>query len=180
VEAVVTPFEQALSDSQAAFRDLVWPVIAVECGGGRIVPVEAVTATDFARELDILSGIDAWQIFPGNGAGEAMRGIASRVQWNQDWPTFTVRRSVRSGGPTEYHKRCAALEGGYLSPYLTVQAYIAGGELLSVGVATTAAVIAAVDPRNWRPVRGSGETFYVVPFSDVPEMVFEWHRDEAA
>jgi hypothetical protein len=178
VEAAVT-VSQAMSDSRAAFVSTVWPVIRDGCGGGRIVPVEDVSAAEFVRELDVLAGIDAWQILSDNGAGDVMRGIASRVQWGHDWSTFTVRRSVPSGRPTEYDKRSAALCGdrGYLCPHLTVQAYIAGGQLLSVGVATTAAVIAAVDRRNVRSV-ATGETFFVVPFAAVSGIKV-WRREAA-
>lgn len=56
----------------------VWPAICNDefIGGGTLTPVEGVTDADFARQLDIAGGIDAWQLVNSGG----IRGIASRVQ----------------------------------------------------------------------------------------------------
>lgn len=164
-------FTKALERSQQDFLDVVWPAIRDVCGGGEIIPVESVSEAEFANALDVLSGIDAWQRLPDEVAGEALRGIAIRTQWGQRaWDTFTVRCSRVSGMATEYQKRTAALTGrGYLTPYLTVQSYITdGGRLLSVGVARTEDVIAAVDRRRCRTNPADGSQFYWVRFRDVP------------
>lgn len=129
-----------LSDSAFDFLRVVWPAVKGACGGGELVPVEAVTATDFAKVLDMQAGIDAWQVVDRCG----MRGIASRIQWGAKcWSTFTIRFSRTSGARTEYAKRCWALEHpnqGWLIPSLTVQAYVEArrtGTLLGAGLVRT-------------------------------------------
>jgi hypothetical protein len=164
---------ERLARSQRDFLALVWPQISHNCGGGDIIPVESVSDSGFASTLDLSAGIDAWQTLDDTTAGTVLRGIASRVQWgDRAWDTFTVRRSVASGRQTEYAKRLAALneDRGYLYPHLTVQAYIDGDVLLSVGVARTRQVIEAVRSDKWRPNRADGSTFYYVAFRSVADI----------
>jgi hypothetical protein len=117
-----------LSRSARAFSTIVWPSVAPACGGGKLVPVESVTATDMTRTLDVLAGIDAWQTVSDQGV---MRGIASRVQWTPSghapFNTFTIRLRRFNGVQTEFEKRIHALqhpERGWLYPALTVHAYL--------------------------------------------------------
>lgn len=119
--AVRSDVAAALTKSATAFRDVVWPVICDDLGGGELVPVESVTAASFAKDLDTLAGVDAWQVADPHG----MRSIASRVQ--SGWGplnTFTIRWSVRSGARTEIDKRIDAIRDGFLYPLITVQAYL--------------------------------------------------------
>lgn len=118
-----------LSDSAYDFKRVVWPVVSQWCQGGHLQPVEAVSSTEFEKQLDMMSGIDAWQIVDNVG----IRGIASRVQWPPDYngrpgffETFTVRRSRATGAPTEWDKRANVIEDrcGFLRPALIVHAYI--------------------------------------------------------
>ena len=169
---------QALKDSSADFIDFVWPTVQPMLGGGDIEAVEAVTAEQTTERLDWLAGIDAWHYLADDGG---MRGIASRVQWMDPrferlwpWRTFTVRRSTRSGRPTEYDKRLAALrksELGLLYPHLTVQAYVrvkGEGPLDAVGIVRTCDLIDYIESGSPQ-VRNapSGETFFVVPWDDL-------------
>lgn len=158
---------------------------------GRLVHVEAITRSDFARDLDAGAGIDAWHVVDNVG----IRGIASRVQEcpsnRRPYNTFTIRRSRDSGTKTEYEKRKQALESenGWLYPHLTVQAYItskAEGTLRTVGVAKTRDVIDAIT--NWLATgkprytsvyvqRTSNATFYVVRWTaDLMQYVFDAER----
>jgi hypothetical protein len=130
-----------LSNSASDFLKIVWPAILSEekIGGGEIIPVEAVSPNDFASELDVLAGIDAWQVVKDN---KAVRGIASRVQWGINYRSFSIRYTTPSGVETEFQKRRFALnnpEEGYLFPHLTVQAFLdePGGQLLSVAAIPT-------------------------------------------
>lgn len=91
--------------------------------------VETVTDDDFTKKLDILAGIDAWQVIDGTG----IRGIASRVQWPKNrsgkptyeaFESFTIRESLASGGRTELGKKLDAINNGFLYPQYTAQAYI--------------------------------------------------------
>lgn len=126
---------QRLTRSAETFKTIVWPRISPVCGGGCIEPVEGVTESKFTKTLDVLSGIDAWQIIDDLG----IRGIASRVQWKTDYTTFTVRRSLPSGGTTEWQKNLKAAElaqRGFIRCHLVVQAYVTepGGELIAAYV----------------------------------------------
>lgn len=133
-----------LRDSAKDFVEIAWPRIKTLplIGGGELQPVEASSDAEFAKTLDMLAGIDAWQVLTSPGA---MRGLASRVQWGHPYNSFTVRVALPSGADTEYHKRIRALENrelGYLYPHLTVQAYLdkRGGKLLSAAVVRTEAL----------------------------------------
>jgi hypothetical protein len=155
----------ALSKSAVIFRDRVWPLIGEACGGGQLIPVELVTESRFAKDLDALAGIDAWQILRPFG----MRGLASRVQYtDQPWRTFTIRASLASGYETELHKRLRAIQHGYLYPHFTVQAYVRGragraappdGRVLAVGITHTRELFGEI--REWI------ERYREVPDSDL-------------
>lgn len=164
-------FETDLSDSAYDFMRLVYPKMA-ECKfiSGTITPIESVTSTGTTKDLDMLAGIDAWHINRKCG----MQGIASRIQWgNKTWKSFTVRKRRTSGAETEYAKRKRAIDtGNWLYPTLTVQAYITSrrdGELLSIGVAKTKDIFAAIDEGKCKikKNRWDGNEFIVVFWEDV-------------
>src|SRR5258707_12338511 len=74
-----------------------------------------------------------------------MRGLASRIQWGDNWRSFTVRLERRTGLKTEKEKRISAFlqpQAGWLLPALTIQAYLTrpkpGGHLIEAGVIRTA------------------------------------------
>lgn len=120
-----------LSDSAQNFKDIVWPAVNEWLGGGELIPVESVTNNSFTNLLDILAGIDAWQV--KNDLG--IRGIASRIQWGAHYESFTIRKKRTTGAKTELDKRLKVLTraGDWLFPYWTIQAYITkrkDGELL--------------------------------------------------
>jgi len=130
-----------LSDSAYDFSRVVWPAVRHLCGGGELVTVESVVAANFQKDLDTMSGIDAWQVIRDSSV---MRGLATRVQWGEKcWRTFTIRKSRFSGARTEYEKRCYAINNlnrGFLIPHLTIQAYVTKrrtGELLEAAVVET-------------------------------------------
>ena len=132
---------ESLSWSAQDFRDIVWPVVSgfPIVGGGSLRPVEAAVLSDFADELDLLAGIDAWQIDPGT---PMVRGLASRVQWGTAHNSFSIRYKLPSGQPTEFDKRVLSIQNknlGHLFPYLTIQAYLdeRGGKLLSCAAIET-------------------------------------------
>lgn len=158
-----------LSRSAKAFEFLVWPVLR-QVIGGKLVHVELIARQDFAKDLDVRAGIDAWHIHD-----RGIRGLASRVQAGRAWDTFTVRRSRATGVATEYEKRCYAIQAGegWIYPHLTIQAYITAwdmGRLLSVGVARTADLMRFIQAHeDTVTVRSApdGNTFFVVPFDAV-------------
>jgi hypothetical protein len=164
-------FQSSLRTSSNDFCTIVWPKIQAWCGGGRIVPVETLPDTELAKTLDIYAGIDAWQICPGYG----VRGIASRIQYGHCFKTFTLRSKCLTGKATEIHKRYVAWlqsNEGWLSPYFTVQAYLAapGGELLDVGVMKTASLIEYIVrgyPAQTRTNSHDGNEFVFVAWEDI-------------
>ncbi len=132
-----------LSASAQDFLDTVVPAIRHLIGPGRIEPVESTAPADLRRDLDVLAGIDAWQMVDNEGR---MRGLASRIQWGTTvWRSFTIRLERPNGAKTEKAKRVEAFlkpAGGWLLPALTIQAYLLppqpGGKLIEAGVVRTA------------------------------------------
>lgn len=130
-----------LSDSAADFMATVWPAIRHLLGGGRLVSNESAAMSGLMRDFDVLAGIDAWHAIDEQGV---MRGIASRIQWGENWRTFTIRRERPNGVNTELAKRLYAIdhpEHNWLVPAITVQAYLTkpkpGGRLLQAGIIRT-------------------------------------------
>lgn len=135
--SLVNNWTQDLKKSSKAFIDVVWPNIKTIAGEGMIVPVESVTAQGFTKQLDMLAGIDFWQVLD-NG----MRGIANRVQFGDiSWNSFTIRTKRATDSQTEYEKRKNAIYGqrGLLYPHLTIQSYVAKKPItfLSAGIIKT-------------------------------------------
>jgi hypothetical protein len=140
-------FYNLLSQSAIDFQNIVWPTVCrlPIIGGGELKPVEAVSSESFTEDLDLLAGIDAWQIIRQI---PIVRGLESRVQWGTNYQTFSIRYSLPSGQPTEFEKRQQAIqnrERGDLFPHITVQAYLdrPGGALLSAAAIRTEALISA-------------------------------------
>lgn len=155
-------FVNDLTASARDFYQIVWPELQKHqwFAGGTILPSEAATVevdrwvkhttrghvmdesatAKLVRSLDCLCGIDAWHLDGLMG----MRGIASRVQWNQvreggrvsrAYRSFTVRYARQSGMETEWAKmqRLHALRSdGWVSAHFRIQAYLdkPGGALL--------------------------------------------------
>jgi hypothetical protein len=61
---------QLLSQSASDFVNIVWPVVKELplIGGGQLQPVEASSDAEFAKTLDMLAGIDAWQVLTSPAA----------------------------------------------------------------------------------------------------------------
>jgi hypothetical protein len=158
-----------MHNSACGFKTVVWPRVNVLLGGGELVPVESVTADQFARQLDQIAGIDAWIV----QGGTYMFGLASRVQWVSRGPfnTFTVRMRRPNGVPTEYEKRKAQIAtSGALYPKWTCQAFLAkaDSEFLTAAIASTDDVIRAVGMRIGRPgTAPDGVQFWIVPWGDL-------------
>lgn len=180
-------WQRDLGDSAFEFQRVVWPRIQGWCGGGELMPVEAVAAEGFTKQLDVLAGIDAWQIHTENG----IRGIASRVQWDDarpDFPycTFTIRKLRFNGSDTEYKKRVRALNdaGGWLYPYLTSHAYVRmprrSGALAAVAIAKTRDIVEMIGIGNCETNQTSNASFWVVSWDAMRRCGFDvkvWPRE---
>lgn len=147
-----------LSDSAYDFKRLVWPEGRLWIGGGELIHVESVTDSEFAKRLDILAGIDAWQAIQDKG----IRGIASRIQWYKDkyYRSLTIRAERKSGAETELPKRLRAIKtgNGWLIPEYTFQGYVIErrkGELIYMCMVRTTDLYKYVDwrIRNGKPLK---------------------------
>lgn len=152
-----------LRDSARDFKQIVWPEIQKWFGDGELIPVEAVTESEMAKKLDMYSGIDAWYIQEDSG----IRGIGSRVQWGDDYRTFTIRKEKFNRVRTEFEKLCNAIDNDWLYPYWFTQAYLTdrNGRLLSVATAKTEDIIKYIKEIDC-PVRPTDDAwFYYIEWS---------------
>lgn len=104
--------------SAKAFREIVWPEIVDYVGGGTLMSLEE-TGND---DLDRTGGIDAYQLLR-----TGIRTITQRTQFLDDYrkpATFTIRYSRTRNPLTEYQKRYDALNKGFETPGLVIQAYV--------------------------------------------------------
>jgi hypothetical protein len=165
-----------LTESADLFLRLVWPAVAPMVRGGQMVPVESVADAGMTKDLDTLAGIDAWQMLRSDCC---MRGIASRVQPDKDWSTFTIRYSRATGAETEFKKRLRAIRDGMLYPALTIQGYVGRekASLLSAAVIRTADLFRFVEehieesawqkPPRMRTVGVDRNKFVAVPWAEL-------------
>ena len=137
-------------------------------GCGEAIPVESVTHSSFAKQLDTHAGIDAWIVHRQG----YMRGLASRVQrGDKNWRTFTVRMSKRSGYATEFRKRqLEMVTPGAITPYYWCHAYVGpADDLIGAACAKAADVIRAVSYGiGWEKTNPDGTVFWCVPWDDLP------------
>ncbi len=103
-------------------------------GGGTVHPIEGVDG-DLQRKLDREAGIDA-VLFASHG----VYGIASRIQFDENYRTFTIRKERESGRTTEWEKLQQSLKNASLMPSLTVQAYVDRNDNRLLGAAVTCTV----------------------------------------
>jgi hypothetical protein len=145
------PWHIDLSWSQKAFIDLVWPRLSPLIGKGTLKSVELYSEKGFAKELDALAGVDAWQVIDNKG----IRPLASRVQiikkGYKPYNTYSIRKErTKSRARTEYEKLIMAYilqpDKGWLAPTLTCQSYInkAKDTLLSSSIIKTKDLITYV------------------------------------
>lgn len=175
-------YKKDLNDSAHDFIHTVCPKLR-QLGflSGQVIPVEAVTADEMRRYLDMLAGIDLWLIEEKMG----VTGLASRIQWGASaYNSFTIRETRHTGVETELTKRLRAInsEGRYLYPYWSCQAYVterptrengrlkSQGKLLSVGVALTEDICNLItDGQCERRLNPDGNTFIAVYWETIKE-----------
>ena len=159
--------ESRISSSAAAFHEKMWPLIAKDLGGGRVVCVESVVDRDFFKQcLDMYGGIDTWHV---NDQRSLIRGVATRMQKplkQRFFRSLTIRYRKPSGRDTEIHKRMKALQepGAWLHPSVVIQGYFSNdngnyGDPTAVAIARMEDVIRIVcdgeqgdgyrNPKDW-------------------------------
>jgi len=116
--------------------------------------------------LDKYSGIDLIVL-----RDKALRGVASRVQWGNNWDTFTIRYKRHTGSKTEYEKRIENIENGEFYPALTLQAYLNNrneNKLLSLGVIRTKDLYELTQThKELFKMRKSDNEFKFISWSDI-------------
>ena len=130
---VYNDWTKDLKDSTKAIlsiKDTVLPKLI----RGRIWSVENQD-NEILLLIDQTSGID---LIREDMVG--LQGIAVRMQWGNDWNTFTIRKSRYNGTKTELEKRYEQIAEGYFYPAFTIQAYFdnrTDNNLLSIGAIKT-------------------------------------------
>ena len=168
-------FHDALSKSAQDFLTCVYPHIKDWFGQAILKPVEAVTNNEMADMLDRLSGIDAWIIETKKG----IRGLASRVQYDSTFETFTVRKERETGARTEYEKLSYAIKHDCLYPFWFCHAYLQTNpkELTNVALCKTLDLVDIISNGKERidyDIRQAGKfgcsTFYAVKWDRFQEL----------
>lgn len=151
-----------MTESRKAFLELVVPPL-LDMFGGKVLPVEGVDG-ELQRSLDREAGIDSLLFSP-----HGVYGIASRIQFDDNFRTFTIRKERASGATTEWSKLQNAMRQSSLMPSLTVQAYVESGRLLGAAVASTPDLVRWIETHpceirttGWNQ-QGQAE-FWVVPW----------------
>lgn len=163
-----------MSHSAQCFQEIVWPKFQPHFRNSKakFYSSEAVTNSEFSKQLDMISGIDAWLIECKEQGYEYIRGLASRIQWGTtNWRTFTIRKTVRSGYPTEYQKRLKELLiPGAITPHYCAHAYLTKDDKLLGGcIALMQDVIRCVEKEiGWSKSNPQdGTIFWIVPWDEL-------------
>lgn len=163
-------FSASMSKTTKAFNEIVLPIFNKKYPEYKFVSIEGRANDEITKDFDIYAGIDVYRVQSERGE---MIGIASRIQFDKNWATFTVRKSRESGNLTEYGKRKYAIAHGSMYPYLTMQAYISESETV-IGLCRTKDLIDYIDTHNPQ-TRTTGRdqygqaTFFVCPWADMKE-----------
>jgi hypothetical protein len=112
--------EEDLKESAKFFQELIWPEIKDYFGECKLTPAEGADKDSLASHLDLNSGIDYFIMQCNRGADF----LASRIQYDKNRRTFTIRKERASGVRTEYDKLCDALDGNMVRPKYFSHAYI--------------------------------------------------------
>jgi len=163
--------ENDMAWSSRLFIESAWPLVQARFKAGPLLQMEGRPDVELARQLDMRSGIDGWELTKDGG----MRGVSARVQTSppppQCWDSFTVRMSRQSGATTEFSKRRSAIHGGkgLIWPHITVQAYAESkaGPVHTVGICKTADLIAFIDSGLHKPRFASNAGFAACFWADM-------------
>lgn len=166
-----------LSDSIKAIKSIQYTVLP-KLIKGDIISIEE-SKDEVILMLDKYSGIDYLR---KNEIG--IQGIASRVQWGNDWSTFTIRKERHSGAVTEYEKRMRQIKEGYFYPAFTLQAYFdnrTDNNLLSIAICRTVDLYDHLKKYNVTK-RMSDNVFLAVKWADMINKGYEVkiHRNESS
>lgn len=119
-----SPVEDRIEDSRGAFEEIVWPEITDwfvdEEEDAQLLATEGEGGL-LSTEFDTTAGVDYWVV----ESPARMVSIASRVQFDHEYPSHTVRYKLSTGNDTEHQKRILQYKDNQAHlPTWTVQAYI--------------------------------------------------------
>jgi len=99
-----------------------------------------------------------------------LQGIATRIQFGNNWNTFTVRTKRLTGTKTEYEKRKEQIKKGYIYPYFTLQAYFDNRidlNLLSICVIKTIDLYDEIENNTLVDTRISDNVFKYIHWDNI-------------
>jgi len=133
--------EERIENSRNAFESVVWPEImdwfVDDEEDAQLLPTEGEGGL-LSTKFDTAGGVDYWVV----ESPARMFSIASRVQPQYEFPTFTVRYKLSTGNNTEHQKRVLQYRDNQAHlPTWTVQAYVEP----TLGVLQNAACVSTAD-----------------------------------
>lgn len=156
-----------MDKSARVFMSVVVPHLLPVIGGGKIIQVESSACDDVRGVLDKSASIDAFHHIDDSG----VRPIASRVQYNCHYGSFTVRLTRHTGATTEMEKISRAISNGTMRPHMHVHSYVRGETELIEGACVETDVL-------WRFMNTHPECVHTRRNRyDDNEFHFVWWRD---
>ena len=146
-----------LSDSVKALESIKHTVLP-KIISGKLHTIEEQD-NDILMIMDTKSGID---YIREDETG--LQGIAARVQWGNNWNTFTIRSRRHTGTKTELEKRREQIQRGYFYPAFTLQAYFdnrRNNNLLSIAIIKTLDLYKFIDNNPGKVGNNSSDNDFV-------------------
>ena len=122
-----------LERSLKLVREKIKPIVEKLLPNWRLMQVEGKD-DEVCKVLDMSCGID--YLLHSRESSQIL-GLSSRVQYEKNYRTFTVRKDRESGALTEYDKRRQSIYSGSIYPHYTMQAYIIGENVEGLAVTKT-------------------------------------------
>lgn len=162
----------------------VIPYLRKLFGKDYIVKSVEKDTSKFAQEMDIYSGFDIVM----RRKDSCVFGVASRIQPDVGFRSFTIRYERDTGTRTEYEKRVTAMKCNALRPTYNVHAYVNGSEM-SIAVVRSDDLFSylleqeargTLKVNHTRSGQNGGATFCYANWSELKRAgieVWEWHGD---
>jgi hypothetical protein len=171
---VKSTIHDEIAKSSKILEEVVWPIIGRHIGGGYLSSAET-SKWELPQNLDKHTGLDVFQV-----CNDKYRTIASRIGYGKDYRSFTIRLRTKTGSDeTEYQKRCAAIDGDWMFPAFTLQAYVDDDlRFLSCAVIKTVELYAYLRSKPLYkhvilPVSGGNTQFIVARWDDIQKWTAE-------
>lgn len=145
----------------------IWPVLEQAMWPGAALASTEMCACPVCKMLDRRAAIDGLILQPSG----AVEPFAARIQPDDGWRTFTVRRAIPSGGQTEFDK---LNHWGSLVPTWHIHAYTPSARGNgAIGVVESAALTHAMLALQIeiKQNRADGTLFSVVPWNRLGSLV---------